>query len=159
MWRHQGSFFNTTDLTKCRAAPDATSSSAHLDGRGGCYGTEASRRAGRRLDLRHAVSEAQASMWKSPRRQEAQVGERGRCRRQHALTIMRARRGRWRHAKKAQHLLGQEIEIDELLGSADACIDRLGSLFARGIETVILRLVKLDLAQLDVLAAKILPLL
>ena len=51
------------------------------------------------------------------------------------------------------------IESETVLGSADACIDRLGSLFARGIETVILRLVKPDLAQLDVLAAKILPLL
>ena len=52
-----------------------------------------------------------------------------------------------------------EVESETVLGSADACVDRLGSLFARGIETVILRLVKLDLAQLDVLAAKILPLL
>ena len=44
-----------------------------------------------------------------------------------------------------------EVESETVLGSADACVDRLGSLFARGIETVILRLVKLDLAQLDVL--------
>ena len=52
-----------------------------------------------------------------------------------------------------------DVESETVLGSPDACVERLGSLFARGIETVILRLVKPDLAQLDLLAAKVLPLL
>ena len=50
-----------------------------------------------------------------------------------------------------------DVESETVLGSADACVDRLASLFARGIETVILRLVKPDLGQLDILAAKVLP--
>jgi alkanesulfonate monooxygenase SsuD/methylene tetrahydromethanopterin reductase-like flavin-dependent oxidoreductase (luciferase family) len=52
-----------------------------------------------------------------------------------------------------------DVESETVLGSADACVERLGALFASGIETVILRLVKPDLAQLDVFAAKVLPFL
>jgi alkanesulfonate monooxygenase SsuD/methylene tetrahydromethanopterin reductase-like flavin-dependent oxidoreductase (luciferase family) len=50
-----------------------------------------------------------------------------------------------------------DVESETVLGSPDACAERLGSLFARGIETVILRLVKPDLVQLDLLAEKVLP--
>ena len=52
-----------------------------------------------------------------------------------------------------------DVESETVLGSPDACAERLSSLFARGIETVILRLVKPDLVQLDLLAEKVLPLL
>jgi alkanesulfonate monooxygenase SsuD/methylene tetrahydromethanopterin reductase-like flavin-dependent oxidoreductase (luciferase family) len=52
-----------------------------------------------------------------------------------------------------------DVESETVLGSPDACAERLNSLFARGIETVILRLVKPDLTQLDLLAEKVLPLL
>jgi probable F420-dependent oxidoreductase len=52
-----------------------------------------------------------------------------------------------------------DVESETALGSPDRCAERLGSLFARGIETVILRLVKPDLGQLDLLAEKVLPLL
>ena len=50
-----------------------------------------------------------------------------------------------------------DVESETVLGSPDQCIERLGSLFAAGIETVILRLVIPDLTQLDALAAKVLP--
>jgi probable F420-dependent oxidoreductase len=50
-----------------------------------------------------------------------------------------------------------DVESETLLGAPDACAEYLGSLFARGIETVILRLVKPDLVQLDLLAEKVLP--
>lgn len=50
-----------------------------------------------------------------------------------------------------------EVESETLLGAPEACAEHLRSLFARGIETVILRLVKPDLAQLDLLAEKVVP--
>jgi probable F420-dependent oxidoreductase len=50
-----------------------------------------------------------------------------------------------------------DVESETLLGAPEACAEHLGSLFARGIETVILRLVKPDLVQLDLLAEKVLP--
>jgi len=50
-----------------------------------------------------------------------------------------------------------DVESQTVLGSADECVERLGSLFAAGIETVILRLVIPDLAQVDTLVAEVLP--
>jgi probable F420-dependent oxidoreductase len=52
-----------------------------------------------------------------------------------------------------------DVESETVLGSPDACAERLFSLFAHGIETMILRLVFPDLRQLDLLTEKILPLL
>jgi probable F420-dependent oxidoreductase len=52
-----------------------------------------------------------------------------------------------------------DVDSETVLGSPNACAERLAALFARGLETVILRLVRPDLVQLDLLAEKILPLL
>ena len=52
-----------------------------------------------------------------------------------------------------------DVDVETILGSPNACAERLAALLARGFETVILRLVIPDLVQLDLLAEKILPLL
>ena len=52
-----------------------------------------------------------------------------------------------------------DVDVETILGSVNTCAERLAALFARGLETVILRLVRPDLTQLDLLAEKILPLL
>ena len=50
-----------------------------------------------------------------------------------------------------------DVESETVLGPPTACAERLHSLFARGIETVILRLVIPDLRQLDIFAQRINP--
>jgi probable F420-dependent oxidoreductase len=50
-----------------------------------------------------------------------------------------------------------DVESETVLGPPAACAERLHSLFARGIETIILRLVIPDLRQLDIFAQKVWP--
>jgi probable F420-dependent oxidoreductase len=52
-----------------------------------------------------------------------------------------------------------DVDVETILGSPNACAERLAALLARGFETVIFRLVIPDLVQLDLLAERVLPLL
>ena len=50
-----------------------------------------------------------------------------------------------------------DVALEAIVGSPGACVERLNSLFEKGINTVILRLVIPALEQLDLFAEKVLP--
>lgn len=50
-----------------------------------------------------------------------------------------------------------DLEDHTVFGSAGECVDKIGSLFRKGLGTLILRVVKPELSQLDLLGAKVLP--
>ena len=50
-----------------------------------------------------------------------------------------------------------DVAAEAVIGSPEVCVERLRSLFEKGINTVILRLVIPELEQLDLFAEKVLP--
>ena len=52
-----------------------------------------------------------------------------------------------------------DVEKHLLVGPAEACAERIGAFFSKGLDTLIIGLAKADLKQLDVFGEKVLPLL
>jgi probable F420-dependent oxidoreductase len=163
--RHQGSFFTTTDLS---VGPRPTQRPHPSIWMGGAAHTVL-KRVGALADgyiCGTASLKRFASVWEIIAAAAESNGRDPRNIHKAGITYLTIDENKKRAVAACEQYLNAyygkinlNVESETVLGSADACVECLNSLFASGIETVILRLVKPDLAQLDVFAEKVLPLL